>query len=102
MAKAVYRRNKEFVQDMAVSLSHLNNGDEIGLSPRRLAIVRYLKHNASPRQRELLYLYYSCGLNYIAIGRKLSLDPSSVCRTIRRGEEHALTALELLEEKKTD
>lgn len=99
MAKAVYRRNKEFVHHMAVTLSHLHNGDEIGLSPRRLTLLRSLKQNATPRQQQLLYLYYSCGLNYSAIAKQLALDESSVCRTIKRGEEHALMALELTKEK---
>ena len=98
MAKTAYRRNRPFVEDMAVCTRHMHNGDEIGLSPRRRAIVRSLNRLATPRQREVLYLYYGVGLNLETIGKTLGLHLSSVSRTIRRGENHARQAMEMIDD----
>lgn len=49
-------------------------------------LLRALREEVTPRQRELLLLYYSQGLNMREIGERLDLDKSSVSRTIKRGE----------------
>ena len=99
MARTAYRRKKHFVEDMAVSTRHMENGDEIGLTPRRRAIVRGLNQRATARQRQVLYLYYGRGLNMETIGKLLNIDISTVSRTVKRGEAHARRAMDLVQEK---
>ena len=97
MPAARYRKPTTFVRDITISLIHLHNGDEIGLNLRQQTIARALKQQASPRQIELLYLYYVEQMSMQRIGDILHLHQSSVCRTLHRGEEYAHAALELIE-----
>ena len=97
MPRAIYRRDKALVNDLAVCTAHANNGDEIGLSPRRRAIVRALRGQATARQLHCLYLYYGRGLNQEAIARLLCINVSTVSRNITNGERHVDAALALLE-----
>lgn len=98
MSKPIYRREKELVQDLSVCTVHMQNGDEVGLSPRRRAIVRALRRQATPRQRQCLYLYYGRGLNMQEIAGLLGLNISTVSRNIGNGERHVTEALALVEE----
>lgn len=98
MSRPVYRNPKSLVQDLSVCTVHENNGDEVGLSPRRKAIVRALRRRATPRQRQCLYLYYGRGLNQQAIAKLLEVNVSTVSRNISNGERHVQEALALLED----
>ena len=98
MSRPVYRNPKSLVQDLSVCTVHENNGDEVGLSPRRKAIVRALRRRATPRQRQCLYLYYGRGLNQQAIAKLLEVNVSTVSRNISNGERHVQAALALLED----
>ena len=97
MSRAIYRRDRALVNDLAVCTAHANNGDEIGLSPRRRTIVRALRGQATARQRQCLYLYYGRGLNQEAIAKLLCINVSTVSRNITNGERHVDAALALLE-----
>ncbi len=97
MSRAIYRRDRALVNDLAVCTAHANNGDEIGLSPRRRTIVRALRGQATARQRQYLYLYYGRGLNQEAIAKLLCINVSTVSRNITNGERHVDAALALLE-----
>ena len=97
MPRAIYRRERNLVNDLAVCTAHAKNGDEIGLSPRRRAIVRALRQQATARQRQCLYLYYCRGLNQEAIARLLQINVSTVSRNIANGERHVEATLALLE-----
>lgn len=98
MSRPVYRKSKSLVQDLSVCTVHENNGDEVGLSPRRRAIVRALRRRATPRQRQCLYLYYGRGLSQQSIAKLLEVNVSTVCRNIHNGERHVEEALALLED----
>lgn len=98
MSRPVYRNPKSLVQDLSVCTVHENNGDEVGLSPRRKAIVRALRRRATPRQRQCLYLYYGRGLNQQAIAKLLDIHVSTVSRNISHGERHVAEVLELMED----
>ena len=97
MSRAIYRRDRALVNDLAVCTAHANNGDEIGLSPRRRTIVRALRGQATARQRQCLHLYYGRGLNQEAIAKLLCINVSTVSRNITNGERHVDAALALLE-----
>jgi RNA polymerase sigma factor (sigma-70 family) len=97
MAKTVYRRDRQYVQDLAVCTLHMANGDEIGITGRRRAILRTLNQQVTPRQQQCLYLYYGRGLNQAAIAKLLGIDISTVSRNILHGERHVDATLALLE-----
>ena len=61
-----------------------DNDQELSLLKRNL--IRALKEDITPRQRETMLLYYGQGLNMREIGLKLGVDKSTVARTIKRGE----------------
>lgn len=58
---------------------------------RKLALV--LREEVTPRQREILWLYYGEDLNTREIGDRLGLERSTVSRTLKRGEERVRRCL---------
>ena len=75
-----------FAADMAVYNRQMapDNDQELSLLKRNL--IRALKEDITPRQRETMLLYYGQGLNMREIGQKLGVDKSTISRTIKRGE----------------
>ena len=67
------------------SLLGEDNGEEMAVLRRRLAGA--LREELTPRQREVLSLYYQRTMNLAQIGAALGVRPSTVSRTLRRGEE---------------
>jgi len=83
-----YRRGGLYAADMAVysrAMSEENtNSDDIAKLKRNL--IKALKNDVTPRQRQMLMLYYGKGLNMREIGEMLGVDKSTVSRTVKRGE----------------
>lgn len=83
-----YRRGGLYAADMAVysrAMSEENtNSEDIAKLKRNL--IKALKSDVTPRQREMLMLYYGKGLNMRQIGEMLGVDKSTVSRTVKRGE----------------
>lgn len=50
-------------------------------------VVRALREEVTPRQREILGLYYGKKLTMQEIADELGVDRSTISRTIRRGED---------------
>ena len=86
MSDTRYRRGRGYAADMAVYNRQMapDNDQELSLLKRNL--IRALKEDITPRQRETMLLYYGQGLNMREIGLKLGVDKSTVSRTIKRGE----------------
>ena len=86
MSDTRYRRGRGFAADMAVYNRQMapDNDQELSLLKRNL--IRALKEDITPRQRETMLLYYGQGLNMREIGERLGVDKSTVARTIKRGE----------------
>lgn len=83
-----YRRGGMYAADMAVysramSEENTNSGD---ITKLKRNLVKALKSDVTPRQREMLLLYYGKGLNMRQIGEMLGVDKSTVSRTVKRGE----------------
>ena len=57
------------------------------LSRLKQNLLRALEEDVTERQREMLMLYYVRELNMRQVARQLGVCPSTVSRTIRRGEE---------------
>ena len=51
---------------------------------RKVTELRALREDVTPRQREMLLLYYGEQLNMRQIGTRLGVDKSTVSRTINR------------------
>ena len=95
MSKTAYRRTHSYVSDLAVCARHMSDQYEIGLSPRRRALIRAMRACVTPRQLQCLTLYYGQKLNQREIGRKLGIHVSTVSRNIKRGEANLNALLEL-------
>ncbi|NCE65170.1 sigma-70 family RNA polymerase sigma factor [Pseudoflavonifractor sp. 524-17] len=71
---------------MAAYARTLTAGDGGAHQQLRHSLIRALREDVTPRQREVLLLYYGQQLTMEEIGRRLGVDKSTVCRTVHRGE----------------
>lgn len=87
MPSTRYRRGNAYAADMAEYARSMaaDNTAELGRVKRNL--VRALREEVTPRQRQMLLLYYAERLNMRQIAAQLRVDKSTVSRTIKRGEE---------------
>lgn len=53
----------------------------------RAGLARALGEEVTPRQRQVLALYYQGGLTLDEIGQRLNIHRSTVSRTLKRGED---------------
>ena len=81
-----YRRGGAFAADMARFAQAMAEDNSEQLSFVKRNLVRALREDVTPRQREVLLLYYGQRLNTREIGERLGVSGSSVARTIKRGE----------------
>ncbi len=83
-----YRRGAQYAADMAVYSRAMSeeNTNTAQLDRVKRNLVRALKSDVTPRQREMLTLYYVKGMNMRQIGDLLGVDKSTVSRTVKRGE----------------
>lgn len=86
MSDTRYRRGKHFAADMAVYAQVMaeDNAQQIGRLRRN--VMRALREDVTPRQRECMLLYYEKRLNMREIGELMGIDKSTVSRNIKRGE----------------
>lgn len=75
-------------QGPAGLLQEAGETNEGARAQMRRDLCRAMEEAVTPRQRELLLLRYEEGLSHVAIARRLGLDPSTVSRTVRRGERN--------------
>lgn len=64
--------------------SENTNSDQLSRLKRNL--IRCIKEDVTERQRTVLLMYYSQGMNMREIGEALGVDKSTISRTIKRGE----------------
>lgn len=86
MSDTRYRKGKAHAADMAVYVRDMaeDNSSQMGRVKRNL--MRAMREDITPRQRQCMTLYYQHGFNTSEIAQALGLDKSTVARTIRRGE----------------
>lgn len=86
MPSTRYKRGKTYAADMAVYSRQIagDNSEEVSRLKRNL--IRALREDITPKQRQVLLMYYAQGLNMREIGEQLGVDRSTVSRTIKRGE----------------
>ena len=77
MSNTRYRRGKLYAADMAVYTRQMAADNSAELSRLKRNLIRALKEDVTPRQREVLMR---------EIGERLGVDKSTVSRNIKRGE----------------
>ena len=80
------RRNNEFEGDMAVYMRAAapDNDETIERLKRNLRLAR--RQELTPRQAQMLYLYFDREMTMEQVGKKLGVTKSTVSRTISRAE----------------
>lgn len=83
-----YRRGRAYAADMAVYTRAMSeeNTNSADITRLKRNLIRALQNDVTPRQREMLELYYAKGLNMRQIGELLGVHKSTVSRTVKRGE----------------
>ena len=86
-------RDNEFIGDLAVwNREHSeDNSEQIERLRRNLRAAR--EQELTPRQRQMLELYYDQGMSIPQIAGELSLNRSSVSRTLRRARDRLYRCL---------
>ena len=86
MPNTRYRRGKVYAADRAVYTRQMATDNSREISRLKRNLIRALKEDVTPRQRQAMLLYYAEGLNMREIGERLGVDKSTISRTIKRGE----------------
>ena len=81
-----YRRGKRFAADMAVYTQAMAEDNSQQMGRLRRNVMRALREDVTPRQRECMLLYYEKRLNMREIAELMGIDKSTVSRNIKRGE----------------
>ena len=81
-----YRKGGAYAADMAVYARAMASDNSAQMSRVKRNLLRALREDVTPRQREMLLLYYGEQLNMRQIGTRLGVDKSTVSPTIKRGE----------------
>ncbi len=76
----IAERDQNFIRDM-MGIPHTNRKQ---LEMSRKALTEIIQNDLTPRQRELIFLRYYQNMNNKQIAALLSLDASSVSRTLKR------------------
>lgn len=88
MPNIKYRRGQQYGADMAVYMQQIASEDgEAARSRLMRNLVRCIREEISPRQREMLLMYYVKGQNQREIAQEFGVNKSTVSRTIKRGEQ---------------
>ena len=80
---SISRRDNEFWGDMAAW--QMENSEQLSRLRRNMRRVR--QQELTPRQAEMLHLYYDLGLSIPQIAEEKGLNKSTVSRTLARGRE---------------
>lgn len=85
--RALTRRDNEFMWDLAAWERENGEDNSEQLERLRRNLRRVRSAELTPRQAQLLHLYYDLGYSMSGIAGELGIDKSTVSRTISRGRE---------------
>ncbi len=85
--RALTRRDNEFMGDLAAWERENGEDNSEQLERLRRNLRRVRSAELTPRQAQLLHLYYDLGYSMSGIAGELGIDKSTVSRTISRGRE---------------
>ena len=93
MSNTRYRRGRAYAADMAVYTRQMaaDNSREINRLKRNL--LRAMQEELTPRQRQVIAMYYGQKLTMQEIGERIGVQRSTVCRTLHRGEQRLYRCL---------
>ena len=77
-------RSSEWIGDLAVWKRQNDPDNAEQLERLRRGLRRAREQELTPRQREMVFLYYDRGLKMSQIAQKLGVNRSTVSRTLRR------------------
>ena len=86
MSSIRFNRGRRYAADMAVYARQIAETNTAEIDQLKRNLVRAVREELTPRQREMLYLYYSQQVNMPAISRQMGVSVSTVSRTIKRAE----------------
>lgn len=80
-------RSSEWIGDLTVwkRQNDPDNAEQLDRLRRNLRQAR--ERELTPRQRQILTLYYDRGLTMAQIARRLNVNRSTVCRTLHRARD---------------
>ena len=89
MPSIKYRRGKAYGADMAAYMLQIENvpPEETEYGQLVNNLIRCIREDVTPRQREVLVLYYVRRMKHWEIAEQLGLERSTVSRTVKRGED---------------
>ena len=77
-------RSSEWIGDMTVWLRDHAEDNSEQLERLRRGLRRAREQELTPRQREMVFLYYDRGLKMSQIAQKLGVNRSTVSRTVKK------------------
>lgn len=86
-------RVKKASPEMALYLKQIAATNSGQHSRLKRNLVRAIREELTPRQREMLMLFYVQGLRVCDIAGQLGVEPSTVSRTLKRGEQRLFRCL---------
>ena len=86
-------RSSEWIGDMTVWLRENGEDNDLRLERLRRNLRQARAQELTPRQRQLLELYYDQGMNIPQIAGELGVNRSTVSRTLRRARERLYRCL---------
>ena len=86
-------RSSEWLGDMTVWLRDNANTNSELLTRLRQNLRRARQQGLTPRQQQVLTLYYDQGMNMTQIAQTLGVNCSTVSRTIRRAKQRLYRCL---------
>lgn len=86
MPNTRYRKGKLYAADMAMYTRQIEADNSQEISRLKRNLIRALREDVTPKQRQALLLYYAEGKNMREIGEHMGVDRSTISRTIKRGE----------------
>lgn len=93
MANIRYRRGNWYARDLEEYARQMSDEPDQAHQALREKLSLVLREEVTPRQREIMALYYGKGLNMREIAEALGLERSTVSRTLKRGEERVRRCL---------
>lgn len=92
-ARTFDTRSSEWLGDMTVWLRDNANTNSEVLIRLRQNLRRARQQELTPRQQQVLTLYYDQGMNMTQIAQALGVNCSTVSRTIRRAKQRLYRCL---------
>ena len=89
-------RSSEWIGDLAVWKRQTDPDNAEQLERLRRNLRKARDRELTPRQRQVLSLYYDRGLTMAQIAGRLGVNRSTVCRTIHRARERLYRSLRFM------